>query len=153
MTITFYKSNNDPREIPKTYTGAVSKSCEVIEPFDLESPQIKVAYDTSLFGYSYAKITLGGNEYVYNVDPNITMNHGIMYINMFMSYIDTYTSEVLASQGHITRSGSSMEKWLVDELATQYEDDKIQCQKIGTGFTSGNSFVWVKGITYLDTNS
>lgn len=150
MTVTFVKTSNDPRQIPKTYSGAIAKSCEVIEPFSIESPTLKLNYDTSLIGYSIAKITLGSREYVYNVNPNFNVRNGIMFVGLSMSYIDTYTNEILNAQARITRSGSSSEKWLQDELCTQYANDQLICKKIGHGFTKGNTFIWVKGITYLD---
>lgn len=154
MTVTFYKCSNDPRQIPKSFTGDLSKSCEVIEPFNIENPTLKLNYDTSLIGYSMAKIHLGSRTYVYNVNPNYTVRNGIMFVVLNMSYIDTYASEVLNSQGRITRSGSSTEKYLQDDLCTQYMNDQLICKKIGRGFTSGSTFIWVKGITYLDdTNS
>lgn len=151
VQVTFCKSNNDPREIPKSFSGDVVKTCELIEPFNLENPRLKLTLDTTLYGYSYAKLTLGSHNYIYTVNPNYTMQNGLMYISLEMSYIDTYSTEVLNAKAHITRSGSSQEKMIVDEMATQYADDKIQCVNLGHAFTSGKTFIWVKGLTWLDT--
>ena len=147
LTVTFCSTSNDPREIPKTLITVQSKSCTVIEPFNLETPRVKLKYNASLINCSMAKITLGGREYIYTINPNYTVENGIMYIDLEMSYLDTYSNEVLGSMAHITRSGSSNETMLEDNLATTYADDKISCFSLGQAFSPSYSYIWVKGVT------
>ena len=152
LTVTFHKCNNDPREIPKTWAnGDIVKTCEVIEPFNIETPVLKLTHTTQLYGYAFASITLGSRTYIYAVDPNYRNEHGIMYITLNMSYIDTYTSEILSSQAHITRCGDSDETMIEDSMATTYSDDIITCIPLGSAFTSGHSYIWVKGVTNKPT--
>ena len=148
MDITFYKSANAPNEYPKTLTNALTKSCTLLEPTSTKTPVIKLEIDNNLKGYTHAIIW--GDIYILRDD--FSYEKGFMYIQCVRSALDTYWDTVKNCQARITRSQSG-DEYMIDGLATQRENDIISCRKVGTAFTSGCTYVFVKGVTAQEQES
>lgn len=148
MEVTFYKSSNAPNEYPKTFTDAKTKQCTLLEPTSTKSPVIKLEIDSTLKGYTHA--VLWGDTYILRDD--FQYEKGFMYINCVRSAIDTYWNTVKNCQARITRSQAG-DPYIIDGLATQKEGDIVSCRKIGTAFTSGCTYVFIKGVTAQEQES
>lgn len=143
MDVTFYKCSNAYNEYPKTFTDAKLKSCTIIEPTSTKNPVLKLEKDETLKGYTHAIIW--GDVYILENDFNY--DHGFMYIRASRSSVDTHWNTIKTCKAHITRSADSRETMLLDKMATQYENDIVSCVKIGTAFTKGCTYVFIKGVT------
>lgn len=142
LEVKFYKCSNAPNEYPKTFTDEKTKQCTLLEPTSTKAPTLKLEIDSSLKGYTHCKIW--GDTYILNND--FSYDKGFMYINCVRSATDTYWSTIAGCSAHITRCADG-EEMLMDELATQYENDLISCHPLGVAFSGNYSYIWVKGVT------
>lgn len=145
MQISFYKTSNAPNEYPKTFDANTvkTKECTLLEPTSTKRPTIKLEKDETLKGYTHAVIW--GD--IYALENDFTYDKGYMYINCVRRPVDTYWNTIKNCKARITRSANSNETMLVDGLATQREGDLVSCTKIGTAFTKGCTYVFIKGVT------
>ena len=93
-------------------------------------------------GFTFAE--LWGAKYV--IINDFKYDRGFVYVRLVRSALDTWWSSVRNCYGHVTRCKSG-DAYIIDGLATQRSGDIISCQKIGRAFTSGVTYVFIKGVT------
>lgn len=142
MIVKFYKTSNAPNEYPKTFTNELEKNCTLLEPTSTKTPTLKLEIDNNLKGYTHAVIF--GDKYILRDD--FTYDKGFMYIQCVRSALDTYWDIVKNCGAHITRCQNG-DAYIIDDLATQRENDSITCIDLGNIYTSGHSYIWIKGTT------
>lgn len=143
MNVTLGKVTKDKRHFNKSVSSQVVKSCTMIEPFNLREPTIIINYDESILNYNYALITLGGKTYHYYIMNKAINKHNIT-LNLHLDPLPTYASEIKSSVCHITRSNIG-NKLIVDPMAKRLEGNNNVFRVMGTGLSSGVTFVMIKG--------
>lgn len=143
MNITFYKCSDDLKEYPKTLTEGRTLNCEMIEPFNTKTPHVKVSFDGALLNYQYAVIDDLNMSYIIN--SGATIRNGFLYMSMSADPLQHYWNIVKNCNAHITRSADSKERYIIDNMATQTTQETLTVEKIGDAFTSGTSYILVKG--------
>lgn len=141
MVINLYNTNESKFHINKQLEFVRAVNCAPIEPYDIETPQIRINKTDTIF--NYVGITLGGiDRYYYVVGKSI--NGKDIILTLKEDYLYTFREPILNSVAHITRSRYG-NRYLKDSLAYSTEKPIIQARNLGTCFTKGAYYVMVKG--------
>lgn len=147
MNVIFKKSSNAPNEYPKTFTNSRTVDCDILEPTSTKTPVLKMTKANAPIDYTHAE--LFGATYVIRND--FKYDKGFCYCSLVRSAMDTWWNIVKSCRARITRCTDG-DPYIVDGLATQRAGDIISCRKIGTAFTRGTSYIFIKGVTNYDDN-
>ena len=148
MNVIFYTCSNAPNEYPKSFGTGVTVDCDLLEPTSTKSPVLKMTQANAPIGKTHAG--LWGAKYV--VLNDFKYDRGFVYVRLVRSALDTWWSTVASCNCHITRCKNG-EKYLIDNMATQLEGDKIGVKKVGTAFTKGCQYVFIKGVSQSGSSS
>lgn len=143
MVANFGSVTKDKKHTGKTITGNVSKNISFVMPYNIESPKISLTYFGDIVNKNYVTIVLGGRTYYYYIIEKIIDKHDLI-LQLELDYLHTFKNEILASTAHITRSNNG-NKFIRDGLATQLEKPLYSYKSLGSVFTSGLTYIMIKG--------
>ncbi|MCQ2740258.1 MAG: hypothetical protein MJ237_08560 [bacterium] len=144
MNITFYKTKSESERLTKTLENAITKTCELIFPFSIESPEIKLTADYN-FDYNYASFSYAGKTYYFYISNPPRIENKVMYITLNEDYLATWKDDILNSVGHVVRSSTNYNPYLPDGMITNTNKVDRQYRKVGNGFTLENTYILTVG--------
>ena len=145
MTITFYKSPDDPRTVNKTMNaiggGEQTLSATVNNTDDtisLLNPGFIVASNTNYFSATHVYVSSMGNRYYYinNID---LLTGGKMLISCSIDVLKTYADKIKLSTGTVLRSESIGNPTMIydSKLPIQSNNRIVDCDNFpNTPFTN-----------------
>lgn len=142
MIVNFANCDYSNKHTTKSINTIDSIDCIIIEPFNIETPQIKVNRNNKL-QFNYCYFTINGKTYYYYIVDR-TINKNDIILTLQEDYLHTWETDILSSIAHITRSNQG-NLYLVDNLAKKLENPKVIYKNLGTGLTSGISYIMIKG--------
>lgn len=142
MQIQIGQTRDEKNKLDKSFSASSTLNGELTAESNVVSPSIIVNYDANYLACNYVFIP-AWNRY-YFIDE-ITVNNGLMNINMHCDVLKSFSADIKASKGTITRSNRGSVN-IADERARATERSIIQYRALGTPFRSAATFVIVKGV-------
>lgn len=139
MTISF-GNVTELKKVDKPFTSSFNISANYIGVDDVGDPTYKLESNRNLDGVNYAKID---NNYYWVKRP--VHEHGFTYVSLHRDPLKTFASYILNSNAAITRCNRG-DRYIADERAIATERVAVQYRSLGTPFTSGATYIIVKGV-------
>lgn len=151
MNIILYSMTDDSRKISKALgTGVTVSNVQPLAPCSLMSPSIKLTYNVSYMAHNYCYIADFGGYYYIN---NKTLDNGFLILSLTRDVLMSNKSAILSSKATITRCARG-DDFMVDNMAIQKDEIRTYTKHLGNAFTSGNTYVLIKGaINYVNSGS
>lgn len=148
MIVKFYKNTQSEEHANKTLSSEkVYNDCKLLQPTNILHPIIKLAHNPNNVLYNYCYIPDFSRYYYMKLD---SIENGIDYFKCDVDSMKSWYNDICGSRGTITRCATG-DDFITDNRAIQKDEIQISCKKIGTAFSSGNTFVLVKGcINYVN---
>ena len=148
MVVKFYKCSQSEEHANKVLTNEKSfNDCKLIQPTNILHPIIKLSHNADNVFYNYCYIPDFGRYYFMKLD---SIENGIDYFRCDVDTLKSWYNDITNSNATITRCATG-DDFITDNRAIQKDEIQISCKKIGTAFTSGNTFILVKGcINYVN---
>ena len=99
MIVTFYKTKDNKNVINKTLSDGTEFNLAIRSDTDLENPVLKMATDVTAFNYCYISYF---NRF-YFVE-RVTRNGKLFHVELSSDVLETYKSEILASNAQFKRN-------------------------------------------------
>lgn len=142
MQVTLCNCSKNKFHFSKTFTNETNVECSIIEPFNIENPQITLtSHGKGNYNYCYFDY-LGKVRYYYIVEKVISKHNIILTLEL--DYLKTFASEILTSKAHIIRSNRG-DVYLTDNLAKVRTQKQVVFRNLGTGLGAHVSYVMIKG--------
>lgn len=141
MEIKLYKTNDEINKINKSLNSEISITGHLTEGCNILQPSILIENREDIVNYNYMYIP-AFKRYYFITD--LIYSHKNITISGAVDVLKTYATDIRNSKGFITRSNLGS-KYLVDGLAKKLEDTKVVYKNLGSGFTSGVSYILIKG--------
>lgn len=142
MQIVLGNVKEDKFHFRKTITNEITVECSIIEPFDLENPQITLT-SHGKGNYNYCYFSFGGQIRYYYIVKKIVSKHNIIF-ELELDYFKTFANEILSSVAHITRSNRG-DLYLTDNLAKVRTQKQVVFRNLGGTLGGRVSYIMVKG--------
>lgn len=147
MVVKFYKTTTPIEHANKTLSNEKSITCQTVQPCDILRPTLKLTHDASNVQYNYCYIADFGRYYSMKLK---SIENNFDYFECNVDVMKTWYNDICASQGTFERCMNG-DEYLPDALATQYDDTQVITKHLANAFTSGNTYVLIKGaINYIN---
>lgn len=148
MNITLYQMTDDSRKINKSLgTGLTIQNVKPLDPCTIMNPVIKLSHNATYMSYNYCHIPDFGGYYYIN---NKTLENGFIFLSLTRDVLMSNAGAILSSKATITRCANG-DDYMVDNMAIQKDEIKTVVKHLGNAFTSGNTYVLIKGaINYVN---
>lgn len=128
MTLTLYKTSDDPRTLNKTITDAKTLTVQLKSDTDLLNPVFMLAYDsTILAGYNYAEMD---GRYYYITDITAATG-GQLQLRCKTDVLMTYKDDILQCPVIVDRSSNNWNAYIADPERRFYQYVKNQYVTLG----------------------
>lgn len=141
MLISLYNVNESKYHINKIPLLVKNVNCNMLEPFDIESPTVSINNTTEAF--NYVSIQFNDRVRFYYINKRTIEKHNII-LSLTEDYLATFRTEILNSYAHISRSNKG-NRYIKDNLCVQTNKTVYQARKIGKLANSGDFYVMIKG--------
>lgn len=138
MNVIFAKVTDEKNQIVKTLRNQTTKVCVLKDNCSVVNPVLTLAYDSNILTKNYCYIAEFG-RYYYITD--ITFANKTLIVSLHCDVLMSYRDDILSSVGHITRTTNRSNKYLPDSFITNTAQVDRQYRKLGTGFTTANTYV------------
>jgi len=151
MNIILYNVTDDNRKINKSLgVGLTVQNVKPLQPCSVINPTLKLAHNATYMAYNYCYIQDFGGYYYIN---SKTLDNGFLMLGLTKDVLMSYKSDILGSSGRVVRCASG-DPFLPDNMATQRDGVTVVSKHLGNAFTSGNTYIMIKGaINYVNGES
>lgn len=146
VNVILYQSPGERNVLNRQLTQIASLDCEIIEPFDIESPELLINANDSYLNIDYVYISKFGRYYFRN---DLRIENGNQFRFLLESDpLMSFKSQILNSQVVAKRSTSRPNPEIVDNMVSFKDIPTYEYRECPTGFTpdgSGECYVLTLG--------
>lgn len=138
MQINLYKTKSEKNKLTKILENALILSGHLTESCDIINPVIKVKYNSDIYNKNYVFISDFHRYYYIN---DIIVDNEEIILSLHIDVLMTYKDDIKNSTGHIIRSVSNQNKYIIDEMISNTSNVTTYTRRIGNGFSPDDKYL------------